>query len=183
MKTPHQTPLLWRLQSLRRVLTGSLAVLFALVLAACSGSDPSQNFRCVIASNDGANGFRTDQVSNCRVDAATGNATFRVNQKQRSRSYVSMRPLTPQDKGVANYWLSRVDQLAVPARTNPAGFDARRFLQEASKATSGFVLVRRKGSGAQAINIVYITNGVYRSIDFSGTNMREVPSGFLTTGL
>lgn len=157
-----------------------LLLIAAASLAACTGP-ASQRVGCVIASNDGPNGFRTDEISNCRIELSNGNASFTAGNKQRSRSYASMQPLTQRHLNVANYWLNRSGQLRVPAQTNPAGFNPRAFLQAASKATDGFVLIRNKGKGGQAVNIVYITNGVYRSIDFSGTDFTETPSGFLTT--
>jgi hypothetical protein len=168
---------------LRRGWTVLLTLLVGLSLAACTDGISSQRTSCIIASNDKENGFRTDEIFNCRIDTATGNASFVFKQKQRTRSYVSMQPLTQQYRDVASYWANRSGQLSIPAATNPARFDPRSFLEAASQATDGFVLIRRKRSGAQAVNIVYITDGIYRSIDFSGTNVKETPSGFLTTGL
>lgn len=136
---------------------------------------------CAIASNDGRNGFRTDEVSRCRINTANGNATFVIDGANRQRSYTSVQPLTTRHLEVATYWLNRAGNLRVPASTNPAGFDPRAFLSAASRATHGFVLTRTKGSGRQAVNLVFLTDGVYRSIDFPGTNMREMPSGFLMT--
>lgn len=95
--------------------------------------------------------------------------------------YSSVGPITPEYRAVANYWLNRLDQLPVPAQTNPAGFDMRAFLQAASEAQSGLVLMRSNGRGERAMNIAFITDGVYRSIDFSGTDFRDIPAGFLTT--
>ena len=66
-------------------------------------------------------------------------------------------------------------------RHNPAGFDARAFLTEASRATSGKVLVYRR-KGRKALNIVFITNGVYRSVDLAGASLASKPRGLLTTG-
>lgn len=152
-----------------------------IVLTTAGTAVQAQTANCVIASNDGRNGFRTDDSSGCRVNTSNGNATFVMNAQQRSRSYVSVQPLTSRHLDVATYWLNRTGQLCVPAGTNPAGFDARSFLQAASQATHGFVLVRQKNSGAQAVNLVYIADGVYRSIDFEGTNFWEIPAGFLTT--
>lgn len=151
------------------------------VLTTAGTAAQAQTANCVIASNDGRNGFRTDEISGCRVNTSNGNATFVLNAEQRSRTYVSVLPLTTRHLEVATYWLNRTGRLHVPARTNPAGFDPRSFLQAAAQATHGFVLVRQKNSGAQAYNIVYITDGVYRSLDFSGTNFRDIPAGFLTT--
>ena len=136
---------------------------------------------CVIASNDGRNGFRTDEISGCRIDRGTGTARFIFKQEERSRSYDAVEPLTTRHLEAATYWLNRVGQLRFPASTNPAAFDPQAFLQAASQATHGFVLVRNKKSGGSAVNVVYITNGVYRSIDFSGTDLRDMPSGLLTT--
>lgn len=160
---------------------GPILMALLVVLTTAGTAAQAQTANCVIASNDGRNGFRTDEISRCRVNTSNGNATFVMNAEQRSRSYVSVQPLTSRHLDVASYWLNRTGQLRVPAGTNPAGFDVRRFLQAASQATHGFVLVRQKNNGAQAVNIVYITDGVYRSIDFSGTNFRDIPAGFLTT--
>lgn len=160
---------------------GPILLALLAVMTTAGTEVQAQTVNCVIASNDGRNGFRTDEISRCRVDISNGNASFVINAEQRSRSYVSVQPLTSRHLDVATYWLNRTGQLRVPARTNPAGFDPRSFLQAAAQATHGFVLVRQKNSGAQAVNLVYITDGVYRSIDFSGTNFREVPAGFLTT--
>ncbi|WP_377507664.1 hypothetical protein [Octadecabacter sp. R77987] len=136
---------------------------------------------CIIASNDGRNGFRTDEVTRCRIDTATGNAAFSFKGERRTRTYVSVEPLTTRHLEAATYWLNRVGQLRFPANTNPAGLDPRGFLQAASQATHGFVLTRNKRNGGQAVNVVFVTDGIYRSIDFSGTNLREMPSGLLTT--
>lgn len=160
---------------------GPILMALLVVLTTAGSAAQAETTNCVIASNDGRNGFRTDEISGCRVNTSNGNATFVINAEQRSRSYDSMQPLTTHHLDVATYWLNRLGRLPVPVSTNPAGFDPRSFLQAASQATHGFVLVRQKNSGAQAINLVYITDGVYRSIDFSGTNFREVPAGFLTT--
>lgn len=160
---------------------GPVLIALLVVLTTAGNAAQAQTANCVIASNDGRNGFRTDEISSCRVNTSNGNATFVLNAEQRSRTYVSVQPLTTRHLDVATYWLNRTGQLRVPAATNPAGFDPRSFLQAAAQATHGFVLVRQKNSGAQAVNIVYITDRVYRSIDFSGTNFREVPAGFLTT--
>ena len=168
-------------QVLRRCAEGLLALFLALALTACTGGTTAQKVGCIIASNDGPNGFRTDEISNCRLDVTNGNSTFVLNQKQRSRSYASLQPLMPQYREAATYWLTRAEQLPVPAATNPAGFNARAFLQAASQASSGFVLIRDKNNGGRAVNVVFITNGIYRSIDFPGTDIREMPSGFLMT--
>jgi hypothetical protein len=53
-------------------------------------------------------------------------------------------------------------------------------LQAAAQAERTVLFWSGKNSGAQAVNLVYITDGVYRSIDF-GTDLWEVPVGFLTT--
>jgi hypothetical protein len=157
------------------VLTGAFTMAPSLAQA--------QNTNCVIASNDGNNGFRTDEISGCRVNTATGNATFIMGGENRSRSYAARQPFSQQHIEVATYWLKRSNQLRFHAQYNRAGFDVRAFLEEASRAADGFVLIRTKRSGAQAMNFVYVTDGVYRSIDFDGMNAGEVPSGFLTTGL
>lgn len=165
---------LWRLKAL--ALT---------ILVSCTGigaqAQTGGTANCIIASNDGRNGFRTDEISGCRIDTSNGNASFIMKQERRSRTYSSVEPLTTRHLEAAAYWLNRSGQIRVPAATNPNRFDPQRFLREASQATHGFVLVRNKRSGVRALNVVYITNGVYRSIDFPGTNLRETPAGFLMT--
>lgn len=96
-----------------------------IVLTTAGTAVQAQTANCVIASNDGRNGFRTDDSSGCRVNTSNGNATFVMNAQQRSRSYVSVQPLTSRHLDVATYWLNRTGQLCVPAGTNPAGFDAQ----------------------------------------------------------
>lgn len=163
---------------LRKFIASPLA---ALCLFVVTGSSlQAQTTGCVIASNDGRNGFRTDEISECRINVNNGNATFVMNGESRQRSYAQRQPLTTQHLDVAAYWLSRSGQLRFPNATNPARFNVQDFLRQASQATHGFVLIRNRNRGP-AMNIVYITDGVYRSIDFPGTNLRETPSGFLMT--
>lgn len=169
------------LSRLRRVAT--LLVMLAGAFLMAPSLAHAQTTGCVIASNDGNNGFRTDEISQCRVNTANGNATFVFKGENRSRSYVARQPFSQRHIEIANYWLSRSNQLQFQSRFNREGFDVRAFLQEASRATDGFVLIRTKRSGAQAVNMVYITDGVYRSIDFDGINAAEIPSGFLATGM
>lgn len=185
MQSITQIPLAQALSPARRMFRRLAATLTALIVLVTlfSTDAQAQTVACVIASNDGRNGFRTDELTNCRINTSNGEATFVRKQKERSRSYTSRQPLTTRHLEVAQYWLDRSRQLRVPASTNPAGFDPRAFLEAASRATHGFVLVRTKNSGAQAMNLVFITDGVYRSIDFSGTDFRDTPSGFLMTGM
>lgn len=160
-----------------------MLVTLVCVLSLYPSQAQAQRADCVIASNDGRNGFRTDEITRCRINTGNGRASFVMKQKERDRSYISIEPLEHKHLDVANYWLKRSDQLQFQSRYNPAGFDIRAFLKAASQATKGYALTRKKRGGGQAVNIVYFTDGVYRSIDFDGTNLREVPSGFLTTGL
>lgn len=160
----------------------AFATALAFIMALSGGPVQAQTGatqNCVIASNDGRNGFRTDEISSCRINTATGVSAFVFKGERRTRSYASVSPLTTRHLNAATYWLNNVGQLRFPANTNPAGFDPRAFLQAASQATHGFVLTRNKRNGGRAVNVVYITDGVYRSIDFSGTNMRRVPTGLL----
>jgi hypothetical protein len=136
---------------------------------------------CIIASNDGDKGFRTDEVTRCRVDTDNGRTAFTFKGKKRDRSYKAKQALTKSHVAAASYWLKRADKLKFNPKRNPAGFDATSFLREAAKATSGFVLIHER-KGKRAMNVVYITGGVYRSIDFPGTNPKAMPSGLLTTG-
>lgn len=162
-----------------RKFTASLMA--ALCLFGATGSpSQAQTTGCIIASNDGRNGFRTDEISGCRINVNNGNAGFVMNGETRQRSYAQRQPLTTQHLDIATYWLNRSGQLRFPNTTNPAQFNVQEFLRQASQATHGFVLVRNRNRGP-AMNIVYITDGVYRSIDFPGTNLRETPSGFLMT--
>lgn len=136
---------------------------------------------CVIASKDGQNTFRTDEISDCRINTANGNVSFVLAGQTRERTYDAVAPLTTRHLEAAAYWRDRIGRLRVPAATNPAGFDAQAFLSAAAQATHGFVLTRNKRNGQQAVNVVFVTDGVYRSIDFSGTDLRETPTGFLMT--
>ncbi len=165
--------------SFLRILTAALVTAFFILLLA-SPTVQAQTTDCVIASNDDRNGFRTDEISRCRIHTRTGEATFVINGRSRQRTYSGRQPMTTQHLEIAAYWLNRSGQLRFPPATNPAGFDVQEFLRQAAKATHGFVLVRNRKRGP-AVNVVYITNGVYRSIDFPSVNLREKPSGFLTT--
>ena len=169
-----------KLDRFRRMVTLIFVVVGVLTVAPSLAQ--AQTTNCVIASNDGKKGFRTDEISGCRINTKTGDATFRFKGKSRSRSYEGRQPFSQQHIEIANYWLKRADKLRFNARYNRAGFDVRAFLQAAARATDGFILVRKKRGGSQAVNLVYITDGVYRSIDFDGNNGAKVPSGFLTTG-
>lgn len=151
------------------------------ILSMAPSEAQAQTVGCVIATNDGRKGFRTDEIYGCRVNTTNGRVTFVTNQKSRSRSYTGKQPMTEQHREIAKYWLQRVDQLQFTPRYNRAGFDVRTFLQAAARATDGYVLIRTKRNGKKAVNIVYITDGVYRSIDFDSKNAGRIPSGFLTT--
>lgn len=155
-------------------------IIFVLVTIPMAQAQTGSTANCVIASNDERNGYRTDQVSRCRVNTANGATSYVFKGKSRKRSYSSRKPLTTRHLDAARYWLNRADKLHFETARNPVGFDPKAFLNEASKATSGFVLTFRK-NGRRKLNVVYITNGVYRSIDFPGTSLKAKPSGFLTT--
>lgn len=162
------------------ILAPFLAILIS-VSVPTAQAQTGNTANCVIASNDGKNGFRTDEISSCRVNTSSGSASYVFKGKNSKRSYSSSKRLTTRHLDAAKYWLNRVEKLHFETTRNPVGFDPKVFLSEASKATSGFVLTRNK-NGKRALNVVYITNGVYRSIDFPGTSLRAMPSGFLTTG-
>ncbi len=167
-----------------RVLASLLAIVFASAMPLEQGTAQAQagNTRnCVIASNDGKKGFRTDEITRCRVNTENGSASYVFKGKSGKRSYTSRQPLTKRHLDAANYWLNRVEKLQLSPSRNPAGFDPKVFLSEAAKATSGAVFIRSK-NGKRSMNVVYMTNGVYRSIDFPGTDLKATPSGFLTTG-
>lgn len=157
-----------------------LALLISLSGAAAQ-AQTNTTAHCIIAANDGGSVFRTDEITGCRINISNGAASFVINQEKRTRSYTHVRPLKKQHLKLATSLLNRVEKLRVPASTNPARFDVQDFLRQASKATDGMVFVRAKRKGGRALNVVYITDGVYRSIDFPGTNLNEMPSGFLTT--
>ena len=161
------------------ILAPFLAILISVTIPTAQAQS-GNTANCVIASNDGKNGFRTDEVSRCRVNTANGATSYVFNGKSSKRSYSSRKPLTTRHLDAARYWLNRVEKLQFQTTHNPVGFDPRVFLSEASKATSGLVLIRRK-NGKRKLNVVYITDGVYRSIDFPGTSLKAMPSGFLTT--
>lgn len=162
------------------ILAPFLAILVSVTVPTAQ-AQTANTAKCVIASNDGKNGFRTDEVSSCRVHTASGSTSYVFKGKNSKRSYSSYKPLTTRHLDAAKYWLNRVEKLHFETARNPVGFDPKVFLSEVSRATSGFVLIRNK-KGKRALNVVYITNGVYRSIDFPGTSLRAMPSGFLTTG-
>ena len=161
----------------------TIAIVLAAILSVTTPANRADAaiVNCVIASNDGDKGFRTDEVTGCRVDTENGKTAFAFKGKKRDRSYMARQALTKNHIAAANYWLKRADRLKFNPKRNPAGFDARSFLREAAKATSGFVLIHER-KGKRAMNVVYITGGVYRSIDFPGTNPKAMPSGLLTTG-
>lgn len=161
-------------------LAACLVILISLTGPAAE-AQTGNTVKCVIASNDGKNGFRTDEVSSCRVNTANGSTSYVFKGTKRTRSYSSVKPLTTRHLDAAKFWLNRVGKLRFDTSRNPARFDPKSFLSAASKATSGFVLIRTN-KGRRSLNVVYITNGVYRSIDFPGTSLRATPSGFLTTG-
>jgi len=134
--------------------------------------------QCLIAALHKSGKYRTDVVTNCRINTQSGAATLTVKGKPKTRNYAEKSPLTSAHIDVAERWLARA---RMDRRHNPAAFDVAAFFTEASRATSGFVLTRQR-KGRPALNIVYITDGVYRSIDLPGSNLRAKPVGLLTTG-
>jgi len=161
--------------------TWALATGLGLLIGMTASATYAQTANCIIASNDGRLGSGTEKVSSCRVNTSNGRTVFTYEGRDSSRVYSSRKPLTTRHLAAAKYWLERVDRLDFDPRRNPAGLNPKTFLSEASKATSGFVLYRSK-KGRRFMNVVYITNGVYRSIDFPSTRLRSKPAGFLTTG-
>lgn len=160
-----------------------LTLIFAALLSTVAIPAMAQSggaLDCIIASNDGKKGFRTDEVTACRINTDTGKTDFSFKGTKRTRSYSAKQELTRRHIAAAEYWMNRADSLKFETKRNPAGFDAATFLRQASKATSGFVLVHER-KGKRALNVVFITDGVYRSIDFPGTNLKAMPEGLLTT--
>lgn len=137
---------------------------------------------CVIASSDGRGNYRTDEITNCSINILTGDSKYIYKGQSRQRSNAQVRPLTTRHLRTVEYWSKRVRQLKFDPATNPAGFDIAAFLEAASKSRSGYVLVRDR-NGKVALNLVFISDGVMRSIDLPGTNLREKPLGFLTTAM
>ncbi len=156
-----------------------LILVLAMVGFGSSGySQAGQNVSCIIASLNSGGKYRTDVALNCRINTQTGAAQFTVKGKVKTRNYLSKTELT---QAHINLVTRLMRTARMDTRRNPAQFDISAFLNAASKATSGFVLVRTS-KGKTALNIVYITDGVYRSIDLPGTNLRAKPKGMLTTG-
>jgi len=141
-------------------------------------SQSGQTRSCIIASESSNGIYSTNVVTNCRVNTQNGTTQFTVNGKNKERDYASKQSLTTAHLDAARRWARR---LRMDAHNNPAQFDIQAFLLQASQATSGFVLVR-DSKGRAALNIVYITNGVYRSIDLDYTSLRNNPRGLMTTG-
>lgn len=133
---------------------------------------------CTIAALDKNGRYRTDVVVNCRVDTQTGAAQLTVKGKAKTRTYQSRTQLTSAHIDLAKRWIRRA---RMDTKHNPALFDMSEFLTQAANATSGFVLIRER-KGKPALNIVYITDGVYRSIDLPGSDLNAKPRGMLTTG-
>ncbi len=137
--------------------------------------------RCVIAASKGGPfRFDTGLISNCVIDTSNGHVTFSINGKPSSREYLGRTATVQKYADVAGYWLARVNRFRI--RPNPANFDIRVFLEQAVRADTVIVFVRKRGR-KQALNIAYITDGVWRSIDLPGINPKDRPVGFLTTGL
>jgi hypothetical protein len=153
-----------------------LITFFTIPSMGYSQSGPTRS--CIIASESGDGIYSTNVVTNCRVNTQNGTTQFTVNGKNKARDYSSQLPLTRAHLNAARRWAGR---LRMDARNNPARFDIQAFLLQASQATSGFVLVR-DSKGRTALNIVYITNGIYRSIDLDYTSLRNNPRGLMTTG-
>lgn len=138
----------------------------------------TQTQNCIIAAEVGNGVYATNVVTNCHVNTQTGTTQFSVNGKNKERDYASRIPLTTAHLQAAQRWARR---LRMDERNNPAHFDIQAFFEQASQASSGFVLVR-DSKGKAAYNVVYITDGVYRSIDLDYTSLRRNPRGLMTTG-
>ncbi len=154
----------------------SIALFVALLTTPSLAAAQTQN--CIIAAGSGGGLYATNVVTNCRVNIQTGTTRFTVNGKNKERDYASRSPLTSAHLQAASRWGRR---LRMDGRNNPAQFDIQAFFEQAAQATSGFVLVR-DSKGRTALNIVYITDGVYRSVDLDYTSLRNNPRGLMTTG-
>lgn len=159
--------------------TRKLILLVSLLVIPLTGvSQSAQTQSCIIAAASGNGIYSTNVVTNCRVNTQNGTTQFTVNGKNKERDYSDQSPLTAAHLEAASRWARR---LRMDTQNNPAQFDIQAFLTQASQATSGFVLVR-DSKGRTALNIVYITDGVYRSIDLDFTSLRNNPRGLMTTG-
>ena len=134
--------------------------------------------RCIIAAEHETRTYRTDTIKNCRIDLQSGSTTYTHKGKNKERSYDRKIPLTSKHINAVNRWMNARRRLTIDPQLNPVGLDLNSFLSEAAKATEGFVLVRKR-KGKTAYNLVFITDGVYRLVDLTGTSLNSIPSGFM----
>ncbi|NNF23436.1 MAG: hypothetical protein HKN63_01315 [Rhodobacteraceae bacterium] len=153
------------------------AVAVALLVATSATAQTAT--RCVIAAANKAEfSYSTATVTGCKINERSGQTSYRIKGKERKRSYTGTMKMSQDHINAATYWLRRAERFDVTP--NPANFRIRHFLQQAAKADRGIVLVRDR-KGKKALTVVYLTDGVYRSIDFKGTDLMQTPFGFLTT--
>ena len=89
----------------RRHFAAGLLTSISLLLVTAPAAQ-AQTKVCVIASNDGRNGLRTDEISQCRINVGNGNASFVMNGERRQRSYAGRHPLTTHHLEMASFWLN-----------------------------------------------------------------------------
>jgi len=155
----------------------SFAVATMIFLTTTATAQPVK--RCVIASaNSGAYSFSTAAITGCKINTSNSQTSYNFKGKERERSYIGSAPFAQRHINIPKKLLRQIKKFRV--NPNPANFDILNFLQEAARAEQGIVLNRTR-KGKRALTIVFITDGVYRSIDFKGTNINDEPAGFLTT--
>jgi hypothetical protein len=134
--------------------------------------------KCTIATKDGSRIYRTDTIQSCRVNLTTGAVKYTYKGRAKSRKYSTKTPISDKHIRAIERWQRKRLKVAGPSQ-NPARFNIDTFLKEASKATSGFVLIRTTKKGNRRMQIVYITDGVYRFVDLGGTALDSIPAGLM----
>lgn len=137
---------------------------------------------CMIATKDGNRTYRTDTVRNCSVNLVTGETYYTFNGNDKQRQYQSKLPLSQKHIRAVKKWQKKRLRLGSAARSHASSFKIDAFLQEAAKAKSGYVLVRTTKKGKRKLNIVFVTNGIYRYVDLDGQSLNSIPSGLMVAG-
>jgi hypothetical protein len=154
-------------------------VLATLISSAASvPADAQPVAKCTIATKDGSRIYRTDTIQACSVNLSTGAVKYTYNGSAKSREYSRKKPITARHIRAVQRWQRKRLKVAGPSQ-NPARFNIDTFLQEASKATSGYVLTRTTRKGKRRMQVVYVTNGVYRFVDLDGTVLNSIPTGMM----
>ncbi len=162
-------------------ITFSWSALFLATLISSAASIPVNAqpiVKCTIATKDGSRIYRTDTIQSCSVNLSTGAVRYTYNGRAKSREYLGKKPITARHIRAVQRWQRKRLKVAEPSQ-NPARFNIDMFLKEASKATSGYVLTRATKKGKRRMQIVYITNGVYRFVDLDGTVLNSIPAGMM----